>query len=243
MTEFFDEYKKGDPYAVNNTINSEFHRRRFFITAEYVQKALASLKISSPKVMDVGCGEGYITQKIKELIPKAHIFGIDNSDIAIKTANKKFAGINFAVGDVMNLPHAHGWFDIVVCNNLIEHVNDPVKMLLEINKKLKKGGFLIISTPSPYRIENLFSWLIRGKICLMSDNHFKEYSIREMINILKKTGYIIEDFKSKPLKYAIKNPKKYLIHKIIKPILIVMFFPFPQIKIGLESTIFYLVKK
>lgn len=238
-----DEYSSGDPYKVNSSINSEFHKRRFDITVEYVLSAYSLIKNSQPKILDVGCGEGYITNEIKDLIPGAIMFGIDSSNIAVKTASEKFSSIKFDVGDALNLPYESSYFDIVICNNLLEHVSDPEKMLLEISSKLKKGGFLIISTPSPYRIENLIKFPIKRTLCLMSENHFKEYSIGDVKKMLSVRGYQVENFKSRPLNYSIKNIKKYFIHMILKPIVNSFFVFSPQLKAGLESTVFYLARK
>ncbi len=240
MNKQYDEYDQGDPYKVKNNINSEFHKRRFDITLEFVLKACNILNTKKPKVLDVGCGEGYITYEIKKQIPEANVFGIDNSTLAIKTA-KNFNGINFIFGDAMNLTFDDNYFDIVVCNNLIEHVDNPNEVLKEIKSKLKDGGYIIISTPSFFRIENIIKLLLTGETQLMSEFHFKEYSIKEMLKLLKLNGYKIVDFKSRPLTPQ-KNIKN-IVCSWVKFAFKSIFFFAPCVKHGLESTVFYLAKK
>ncbi|MFA5776877.1 MAG: class I SAM-dependent methyltransferase [Parcubacteria group bacterium] len=238
-----DEYENGDPYKVKNNIESEFQKRRIYFTKKLCLKAKKLLNTKEPKILDVGCGEGYITYEIKNLFEKADVFGIDKSGIAINKARSIFKEISFISCDAMNIPMQNEYFDIVICNNIIEHVDNPDGLLNEVSRKMKKGGYIIISTPSIYRIENVIKLFFFGKTDLMSELHFEEYSPWRIFELLKDCGYDVVYFMSKPLEYRTWNLKKIAIHKILKPILYFCFYPFNKMKYGLESTVFYLAKK
>jgi SAM-dependent methyltransferase len=51
------------------------------------------------------------------------------------------------VGSATDLPFADQTFDTVVCTEVLEHVPDPLKALMEMNRVLKESGKLILSTP------------------------------------------------------------------------------------------------
>jgi len=68
---------------------------------------------------------------------------------------KEQAPINFLIADGLNLPFKLGTFDIVICNDVIEHVPKPQQLAKEMYRSLRNGGFLYLSVPngiSPYSI-------------------------------------------------------------------------------------------
>ena len=104
------------------------------------------------KVIDLGCGNGEFTLKIKDKIGCNKIFGVDIYEPSVKKAKSR--GIEVIKHDlnVFPYPFEDGSFDVVVSNQVIEHLFYPVKFLKEIYRILKLGGYAVIST------ENLASW-------------------------------------------------------------------------------------
>jgi len=163
-----DEYSEGDPYTVN--MHSEFHTRRIDLTVELVRTAVSSIQ-GTPEILDLGCGRGYITEKIRQSIRCARISGLDHSVSAIEYAHTHFPLIDFVVGDAYDPPYSPGFFDVVVCNNLWEHVPDPLFVLSRIRRITKPGGYLVLSTPNRHRLSNLLR-VLRGKpVTFMSQHH------------------------------------------------------------------------
>ena len=105
-----------------------------------------SLVGKNKKVLDVGCGYGFLT----EMILKS-----GNKVKAIETADNAIKHIRTLGVEVYDLDVNSKWtekinekFDVVVCTELIEHVFDTDNLLTNINSVLKKNGFLVISTPN-----------------------------------------------------------------------------------------------
>lgn len=182
-----DEYSEEDPYSVEKNLSSAFHRRRFDVTLALIAEAVANEQ--SPTILDLGCGQGHITQAIKERFPRAMVSGLDRSVSAIRYANENFCGIEFVVGDAMDAPYVAGQFDVVVCNNLYEHVPDPLRLLAGIKAMLRCGGSVIISTPSRYRTPNLLRALLGKPIALMSPYHVTEYTVGQVREQLAYGGF------------------------------------------------------
>ncbi len=71
-------------------------------------------------------------------------------------------------GDVQQLQYEDEQFDMVICNHVLEHVEDDNKSISEIRRVLKKGGFAILQVPISLEIENTIEakkdWTSKDKI-------------------------------------------------------------------------------
>jgi len=103
----------------------------------------------SAKVVDLGCGDGNFSVRVKEKISCNEMWGVDVD--SLRKAEK--IGISVIRADLNNvLPFEAESFDVVLSNQVIEHLFYPVKFIKEIYGILKSGGYAVIST------ENLASW-------------------------------------------------------------------------------------
>jgi SAM-dependent methyltransferase len=112
---------------------------------------LFELFIKGKKTLDVGCGEGKLLAKDKQ-----YIYGIDINQTLVSKLFEE--GYKIKYGDVTDIPFEPEQFEVVVCSNVIEHL-DPLeayKMFLEIKRVLIPGGVLLLTTPMPCSIWNTF---------------------------------------------------------------------------------------
>jgi 2-polyprenyl-3-methyl-5-hydroxy-6-metoxy-1,4-benzoquinol methylase len=196
--EKYDEYRKTDPYAVDLNA-SPFHQRRAACTLEMIETAVSSSHQESPKILDLGCGRGHLTARIREEFPHAELSALDASLSAIDYAAEHFPGIDFAVANAYAPPYSLSYFDIVVCNNLWEHVPDPMRLLRRVRAIMRPRGFLILSTPSRYRLINLLRVLLGRTVLFASNHHVTEYSVGQVIEQLRYGGFDVIQSYSKPL--------------------------------------------
>jgi ubiquinone/menaquinone biosynthesis C-methylase UbiE len=224
-----DEYKESDPYTVIKNFKNDFHQRRLNCTIELIKDSKTSQNL---KLLDLGCGQGHFTEKFKEEFPNYDVYGLDYSISAIDYANSHFKNIDFIVANAYNPPYTDEYFDIVVLNNVWEHVPDPLKLLHSISRILKPNGQLIISTPSRYRFGNLLRVCFGKEILFMSKLHVTEYTIGQIKEQLKFGGYKINKVYSPSIKEGGWKSR------IAKPFLI---FILKKIKSHhiLEATVFY----
>lgn len=119
----------------------------------FISKQLKKLGESGMKFCDLGFGPGVLTQFILEEKPAWTACGIDISPECVHYAEKlmKLKGISERVqlttGDVRNLPYADNTFDLVLAMEVLEHIPDPLKGLMEVVRVLKPGGYAITSVP------------------------------------------------------------------------------------------------
>lgn len=113
---------------------------------------LGMLEINpSHRVIDLGCGAGCFSVRVKERVGCNEILGVDLSNEALNEAEEK--GISVKKIDLDDiLPFEQEHFDVVVSNQVIEHLFYPVKFMKQIYRILKPCGYAVIST------ENLASW-------------------------------------------------------------------------------------
>lgn len=232
-----DEYAAADPYSVEARIDSDFHARRIDCTLELLRDAAgAAGDTSELKILDLGCGQGHITARIKSEFPGAEVSGLDYSISAIDYAADRFPGIDFIVGNAYTCPYADDYFDVVVCNNLWEHVPDPLVLLGEIRRVLRPNGCVIISTPSRYRIRNLVRVLLGKPVVLVSAHHVTEYTVGQVIEQLAYGGFSLRRAYSQPI--PVTGWKVKLV-KALARMALAMTGSHHQ----LETTVFYLARR
>lgn len=137
----------------NNKANDYFNHER--------PEMLAFLPKSFKTVLDVGCGEGTFALQIKEK-HKAEVWGLElmpePGEEAKKCLDKVFVGPceNF----VDDLPE--NYFDVIYCNDVLEHLVDPYTFLTHLKSKLTAQGVIISSIPN-IRYHSAFKKIILQK--------------------------------------------------------------------------------
>lgn len=97
-------------------------------------------------ILDLGCGSGEITRRLAERYPQASLLGIDilESNLApARAANARFGErVRFVQGDAFALQQPDHAFDLVVCRHLSQAVPEFPRVLAEIDRVLRPGGWL-----------------------------------------------------------------------------------------------------
>ena len=117
----------------------------------YMHDVLANRLHLAPRgkrALDIGCGGGFLAEEFAKL--GCDVTGIDPSapSIAQATAHAEEAGLTIAyrVASGEAIPFADATFDIVYCCDVLEHVDDPDKVIAETARVLKPGGVYLFDT-------------------------------------------------------------------------------------------------
>jgi SAM-dependent methyltransferase len=99
------------------------------------------------RILDLGCGSGLSSCMLSE-----YGYSVIGSDISAfflaEAARLQNDRLKYQACDVLDLPFADGSFDVVCSNELIEHVPDARRALLEMIRTLKSGGVIVIMGPN-----------------------------------------------------------------------------------------------
>ncbi len=115
---------------------------------EWVEKILKELP-SGLKILDVGAGEQRFKNFCSHLEYVSQDFGKyegrgDNK--GLQTGNWDQGELNL-VSDILEIPVPDGSFDVILCTEVFEHIPEPVLAIQEFSRILKKGGYLILTSP------------------------------------------------------------------------------------------------
>jgi len=131
-----------DLWSIRRPLNSLILRRSIKILDYF---AVAKKKIFRPKVLDLGCGDGRFTAFLGEF---ADTDALELSSEAVKMANSKHPHVNYFQGDALTYSLEENTYDVVVSQEVIEHIEDQESYIEVCYKVLKKGGYLIMTTPN-----------------------------------------------------------------------------------------------
>lgn len=99
-------------------------------------------------ILDIGCGPGTISTSLADLVgPSGRVIGLDASAEVVEQASKNSTGehenVTFQAGDAANLSFEDSSFDVVHAHQVLQHVSDPVAILREMHRVVKKPGGII----------------------------------------------------------------------------------------------------
>jgi SAM-dependent methyltransferase len=101
------------------------------------------------KIFDIGCGNGLLLKKLKELGSNS-LYGIDLSESCVELLKK--GGINAEQGSVLNIPFDEK-ADVIILSHVLEHVLDLKSALKCLYDKLSDDGIVYVEVPDAYRYD------------------------------------------------------------------------------------------
>lgn len=172
------------------------HRERYLFILEKIQEITKGEPL---KILDIGCFPYHIGKVLEAL---GHtVYGISSYHEPIKNKNIEVLNI-----EKEKFPYEDNFFDLVLFNEVIEHLpQSPVIPLREMYRVTKKGGFLMVTTPNIARSINRGKLLLgknimypievffeeQGKGNVIYHRHNREYTPEELEILLKKTSWNI----------------------------------------------------
>ncbi|MBV8432404.1 MAG: class I SAM-dependent methyltransferase, partial [Solirubrobacterales bacterium] len=149
-----------DPVPTGNTYDKYGSRnpvvRRLMAGFE---QALAELfrRVQPESVLDVGCGEGVLTQRWAEALVGRPVVGLDLADPRLEAQWERRAGTNlsFMTGRGERLPFGRREFDLVAAIETLEHVQTPEQTLIEMRRVARRHVLISVPREPLWRFLNL----------------------------------------------------------------------------------------
>jgi 2-polyprenyl-3-methyl-5-hydroxy-6-metoxy-1,4-benzoquinol methylase len=111
----------------------------------FVLQSMEQLQLEDPKICDLGCGAGWLTSILSMFGPTT---GVELSPVAVEEARRLHPSAQFVCADATKWECEPGAFDIVVSQEVIEHIEDKRAYLGVVRRALRPGGFLLMTTPN-----------------------------------------------------------------------------------------------
>jgi 2-polyprenyl-3-methyl-5-hydroxy-6-metoxy-1,4-benzoquinol methylase len=154
------------------------------------------------KVLDVGCAFGFLLKELSSVFDELH--GFDISEFAIEKAKKVIPEASLKIHSLEDpLPYPDNNFDCITAIDVLEHTKDFERSFGKLVKKLRKGGYLIVSTPLDDWPRRYFGFMDTDK------THISVLKEQELNSIIKKNNLRVID-----KRYYLPFPLIYRIPRI-----------------------------
>ena len=132
---------------------------RGFLIIETLRKYAPEFKVEGADVLDIGCGDAGAIIAFAER--GARCAGIECFDTSLERGRLRAADhgvtVDLRKGVAESIPYPAASFDLVMLDNVLEHVNDRPLTLREVRRVLKPGGILYMVTPKPLSLYSLWN--------------------------------------------------------------------------------------
>ena len=135
----------GDSAVSENSLAAHsdyWYRARVPVYREFLRRFSAYCG----RLLDVGCGIGFFVKVARDAGWDAH--GSEVSPVAVRIGREQLGLAQLHVGRVEDAGFVQGSFDAITLWDVIEHVPDPVSLLIELRRLLRPGGLLFVQTPN-----------------------------------------------------------------------------------------------
>lgn len=135
------------------------------------------------KVLDIGCSYGFFLEEAKA--KGWDTYGIEIASVTAKESKKR--GLNILNCNLKKAKFQKNFFDLITLWDVLEHLKNPLKVLRECKRILKKDGVLFIQSPNMNSFMSKFQreyweWL-------MPNEHLWHFSPKTLRKILKEAGF------------------------------------------------------
>ena len=161
------------------------NERRLFVLADSV------VKLRPKRILDIGCGSGFLAGLIRKELPGIKIYGVDFSIEALKRC-KNLSQVYCVDIEHSHIPFKDQAFDLIICSEVLEHLFRPEHVVAEIHRLLTIDGIGIITVPNfsfwRFRLQSLF-----GKVpnIISHPGHFQVFNLELLQKLINKFSFRI----------------------------------------------------
>lgn len=141
------------------------------------------VRMMSPgRLLDIGCGRGSFLAGMRDA-------GWDVAGVEFSEETASYARETFGMPVATGLSHPDESLDVITINHVLEHIPDPVAMLGDCRRLLKKGGLLVVAVPNIASLQAQFGkgkWFHLDVPC-----HLFHFSEQGLVKLLRAEGFVI----------------------------------------------------
>jgi 2-polyprenyl-3-methyl-5-hydroxy-6-metoxy-1,4-benzoquinol methylase len=146
-------------------------------------------------ILDVGCGAGELGKLLKSR-GAGPVHGIECIAGEATAAARIYDKVHACPAEQVDFSACQGFFDIIICADILEHLADPWDLLCRLRGTLKSTGFIVASIPN-VRNRRVIGNLLAGKFEYLSagildKTHLRFFTFDSVVKLFADTGYRIE---------------------------------------------------
>jgi len=143
-------------------------------------------------LLEVGCGTGFVLQRLAQDLPEASITGLEYYPDALPIAQERCPRAQLGQADITNLPY-DAKFDVVGCFDVLEHIPDDLAALRNLYKVMRADGALFVTVP-----QHMWLWSDEDANAM----HQRRYTRNELFSKAAAAGlkpFLISSYVSLPV--------------------------------------------
>ena len=151
------------------------------------------------RILDVGAADALVGRRLTE--HGWRVTGIEG-DPALAQAGAPYCERMITANLNREVPEVQGPFDAILYGDVLEHLIDPLRVLVELNRSLVPDGFVIVSVPNIAHLYirlllllGRFDYLDRG---ILDNTHLRFFTARSLRALLDDAGLVVERFSATP---------------------------------------------
>jgi 2-polyprenyl-3-methyl-5-hydroxy-6-metoxy-1,4-benzoquinol methylase len=151
------------------------------------------------RILDVGAADGIVSRRLTER--GWRVTGVEG-DAALAQAGARWCERMLTANLNREIPEVVGPFDAILYGDVLEHLVDPLRVLVELDRALVPDGFVVISVPNIAHLYirllllvGRFDYIDRG---ILDDSHLRFFTQRSLRALLADAGLTVERFTATP---------------------------------------------
>lgn len=186
------------------------HKHRVAAVVRCLRRGAVSRRYGDRATMlEVGCGEGYLLERIHTVFPTWTMLGTDLSTFAVECARERVPSATIEVCPSGRYPAKPQEVDALVCSEVLEHVTNDREFLESMREVLNPSGFMVLTTPNLYTMQNRLRKMRGRHIAPEIPEHVREYEVGGLRELLTASGFTVETLYT--VGFAV--PRMHLIRK------------------------------
>ncbi len=153
----------------------------------YLCQQVAPPELKDKNLLDIGCGFGWFEHYASQFAKSIVAIEFKSEDLETAKRNHTNSKISFIQNDALNLTFMNEEFDVVVCWEVLEHINPnmELKLFQNAHRVLKSGGLFYLSTPHNSILSNISdpAWWLKGH---------RHYSASSIVAYATQAGFKVE---------------------------------------------------
>jgi len=140
---------------------------------------IASLGRPDAVLLDAGCSSGFFVQEVRRHFPRSMVIGADFVQGPLEQLAEQAPDLPLLQFDLRTCPLPEACVDAVVLLNVLEHIDDDLAAMRQVQRILRPGGLAIIEVPAGPELYDVYDELLM---------HHRRYRMREIQLLVRRSG-------------------------------------------------------